>query len=449
MFLNYFRNRGPFFIKLIFFIGVSVLNMNNLISAMAENSIFTPFTKVTLENGLTVIIKEVHAAPTAAIDIRVATGAKNETPDESGISHFVEHMLFKGTRHRKVGAIAREIKSVGGNLNAETSLDTTHYYVTVPSEYIELALDVAADAIQYSIFEPGEIEREKNVIFEEIRMRQDNLQTTMGDLMIQKVFDGTPYANNILGDPVRLQNINREALLNYYHRYYVPNNMTLVISGDVDTNQVLKQVKKLFKDFKPNQENSSVSIEMPRLKEISRFEIQKDFQQRYLYFGFPAPALNSKESIHLDILRIILGGCRSSRLLTLTGQQFVNTIGADYTAFKEAGLFTIYVETQNKTSEVENRVRLIIEQIIENGITDDELAKAKAILFTQMASSAENNNLLARMMSKYEVNGSIEDAVNYEKSIRTITKENLRQAAKEYLDPDRYVLIIVNPKEVQ
>jgi zinc protease len=442
---NSYKKFKPLFLPILFFL--PILQIGPVFCAN-PNSIFTPYTKVTLENGLTVIIKEVHAAPTAAIDIRVATGAKNETPDESGISHFVEHMLFKGTRHRKVGAIAREIQSVGGNLNAETSLDTTHYYVTVPSEYIELALDVTADAIQHSIFEPSEIDREKNVIFEEISMRQDNPQIAMGDLMIQKIFAGTPYANNILGTPTTLKNINRETLLNYYHQHYVPNNMTLVVVGDVNTNQVLKRVKKLFKDFNPNQENSSALIEMPKLKEISRFEIQKDLQQRYLYFGFPAPALNSKDGIYLGLLRIILGGCRSSRLLALTGQQFVNSISADYTAFKDAGLFTIYVATQNTSLQVEDRVQLILKQIIENGVTDDELAKAKVILLTQLASGAESNNLLANMMSNYEVNGSIEDAVNYEKSIRA-TKENLRQAAKEYLDPDRYVLIVVNPKEVQ
>lgn len=447
-FTNSYPRLKPYSILILLIITI-LLTIIAPVFAVKPNSIFTPYTKVTLKNGLTVIVKEVHSSPVATIDIRVATGAKNDLPGESGISHFFEHMLFKGTKNRKVGEIAAEIKSVGGNLNAETSLDTTHYYVMVPSKYIDLALNVEADAIMNSSFDTGEIDRERNVILEEIRMRQDNLQGTLSEQMIQKLFAGTPYANIMSGTPDTLKNINRDTFLAYYRKYYVPNNMVLAVVGDVDTTKVINRVKQLFKDFKPNKIASSRRVQMPVLKEISRIEIQKNLKQKYLYFGFPAPGLHSKDGNYLEVLKILLGGCRSSRLLALTNNQFVNTIQADYYVFKDTGLFTIYVETQSAPEDVESRVRDVLREIAENGITYDELSKAKALLFSQITSNGESSYLLANVMSYYEVYGSLADAANYEKSIRAITKENILQAARKYLDPDHFVLMVVKPKEAK
>jgi zinc protease len=414
----------------------------NPIFAFHTNSIIAPFTKVTLENGLTVIIKETHFSPIAAIDIRVATGAKNDPPEMAGISHFFEHMLFKGTELRKVGEIAREIKSVGGYLNAQTSLDTTDYYVVVPSEYINLALDVESDVVMNSKFDPTEIERERNVILEELKMLQD-MQTNATDLLIQQLFN----MKSMAGTPETIKRINRDGFISYYRKYYVPNNMVLVVTGDVNTGQVLNQINRLFKTFKPGQVEPSPPTKMPKLQAISYVEIEKEVKQNYLYFGFPAPNLNSKENVYFELLKIILGKCRSSRLLVLTDHQFVNSIYADYYAFKDAGVFAIYAETLNTPVEVEDRVRGILKQIIEKGITDEELMKAKALLFAGFASATESNLMLANLMSNYEVNSSIEVAMNYETSIQTVTREELQQVAQKYLDPEHYVLTVIKPKE--
>jgi zinc protease len=418
--------------------------------AADTQSIFTPYTKVTLENGLTVIIKEVHSSPNAAIDICVATGAKNESPDEAGISHFLEHMLFKGTTRRKAGEIAREIQSIGGVLNGQTSMDTTHYYVVVPSVYIDLALDTEMDAMMYSAFDPGEIERERNVVTEEIRLSQDNTQSWLSYLALQKIYDGTPYANNVLGTPDTLKNINQDTFLKYYHKYYVPNNMVLTVVGDVNTNDILSEIKLLVGDFIPNKLEPSENVKMPKLTDISRFEIQKDIRQTYLYFGFPAPPMNSKDSTAIEMLRIILGGCRSAKLNELEWKkQLVSSISADYSTYKDIGLFGIYVETQNATPTIEEEVRSALRQIINNGVSDAELATAKTLLRTRYAFTAENSFQLASMMSRFEIYGSVEDAVSYEKNMQEVTKDDLQQAAKKYLDPDRFVLITLKPKEAK
>lgn len=446
MFQHFLKIRGRFFVKLTLFLGLSILILNSPPSAAAEGSIFKPYTKVTLENGLTIIVKEVHSTSIAAIDIRVAVGAVNESPEVAGISHFVEHMLFKGTGRRGVGEIAREIQAVGGYLNAETSLDTTHYYVVVPSEHIELAIDVEADAIQNSTFDPGEIERERNVIFEDIKMRQDQPFGTMeGLMMIEKLFAGTPYANNLVGNHDTLNNINRETLLAYFRKYYVPNNMVVTVVGDVNTKKVLNHLTEIFKDFKPGKIEPSPDIELPKLKEINRIDIERDVHQSYLYFGFPAPPINSKDSAALEVLRVLLGGCKSAKLNPLYSERLIRFITAKYSYDRDIGLFEIYVETQNPLL-LEQRVQSILKRIVEDGVTDNEVALAKAVLRTGYALDTERVLTLACLMSSFEINGSIEDGVEYERRLQEVTKEDVQRAAREYVNPERYLLIAVKPK---
>ena len=192
---------------------------------------FTPFTRRTLENGLTVIVKETHFAPVVAVEIRVGVGAIHEPPELQGISHFVEHMFFKGTKHRPAGAIAGEIKAVGGRLNASTSRETTCYYVTAPSAYTDLVLEVIADAIQHTSFDPVEVERERKVIIEEIMMNRDDPLRRLSEEIHRSLFAGTPYAANVIGTPETVGNIDREALVAYYQKHYVPKNMVVVVGG--------------------------------------------------------------------------------------------------------------------------------------------------------------------------------------------------------------------------
>lgn len=448
MFQVLLKIRGRFFVKLILFLLLSVLFANNPISAVTENSIFTPYTKVTLENGLTIIVKEVHSAPIAAIDIRVAVGAVNESPDQAGISHFVEHMLFKGTERRGVGEIAKEIQAVGGILNGETSRDTTRYYVLVPSDYIELALMVEADAIQNPSFDPEEIERERNVILEEIRLRRDNPQGVFSELGIPNLFSGTPYSNDVLGTSITLNNIDRDALISYYRKYYVPNNMVVAVVGDVNTKQVIDQLTELFKDFKPGEIDAPPAIELPKLKKGSRIEIEREISQTYLYLGFPAPPKKSKDSAALEVLKVLLGGCKSAKLNPLYGERLIRYISAEYITYRDIGLFWIYTETQNP-AKVEQKVLSILRKIIKDGVTDQEMALAKAVSRTKGALETEKVLTLAQLISQYAIDGSIEDGVEYERRLEAVTKEDVQRVAGEYVNPECCLLITVKPKEAK
>lgn len=425
-----------------------------LIHADSAVSPIKPYTKIKLESGLTVIVKEVHSAPIAAVDIWVGTGAKNEHPEEAGISHFFEHMLFKGTVRRKVGEIAREIQAVGGYTNAQTSLDTTHYYVVVPSEHVDLALDVEADAIMNSSFDSLEIERERKVILEERRLKEDNPPRKLGMMAYQTVFQGTPYANDVLGTPESLGEMTRDTFVKYHEKYYIPKNMVVAVVGDVDTGHIVARVRELFQGFKAGKKTVVPQFALPKLTKIQRVEAEMPVDQTYLYFGFPGPGMNDKDIPALTLLGIILGGGQSSRLYqTLQEEkQLVNEIGAGYQSYQQIGMMAIYIQTQ-KTSvaDLESEIGTIIRQMVNararEGVSGDELSRAKALVRSDIAYTMESDADIAAIIGEYQVNRDIEDVNRFNRELMKVTVKDLQRVAKKYLKTDAYVLAIVKPQQ--
>jgi zinc protease len=417
-----------------------------------SDSVIRPYTKVTLENGLTVIVKEVHTAPIAAIDIWVATGAKNEAPEEAGISHFFEHMLFKGTTQRKVGEIAKEINGVGGYLNAATSLDTTHYYVVVPSEHIDLALSVQADAIMNSTFDPEEIERERQVILEEKRLKEDDPQARLVYRAYQAVFKGTPYANDVLGDRDTLGKIKRDTFLKYYQKHYAPGNMAVVIVGDVDTEQVIEQARTIFKDFKPGEVLPEPAVTVPDLHGPVRLEESMAVDQTYIYYAYPAPKANHADEAALTVLAVVLGEGKGSLLhqRILEEQQLVMEIQAGYQTFRQVGLFGIFGRTQGTPVEkITGAVNAIIETVIQKGVSKKELDRAKALIESEISYAMESNANIAAIIGEYQIGGGLENIDRYIKAIEHVTVDDLQRVAKKYLDSRQSVITVVRPMEVQ
>lgn len=421
------------------------------VTATREESTLIPYTKTILENGLTLIVKEVSTAPIAAVDIWVQAGSRNEAPGEAGISHFFEHMLFKGTSKRKVGEISQAIQSVGGYLNAATSLDYTHYYVVVPSEHLNLALEVQADAIQNSVFDPREIERERQVILEEISLKQDDPGRSLGWIAYQQVFGGTPYAQDVLGTAESLQSITRETFLRYHRQYYVPNNMTVVVVGDVNTEAVIRKVKELFKGFQPGKVPANPEFTPPRLAEVKRIVKTMQVEQSYYYLGFPGPGQTAKDTPALTLLGIILGGGQSSRLYQELREekQLVNTVGAGYSGYQQVGMFGFYAEAKNlKQEEWETEIAGVLAEIREHGVTNAELNRAKSLIRTDFAFATETNAEIAALIGKYEVGGSMEDILWFEEALQKVTKEDIQRVAQLYLNPEAYVSVVVKPEEV-
>ncbi|HEX2954405.1 MAG TPA: pitrilysin family protein [Bacillota bacterium] len=416
------------------------------------SSVLLPYTKVKLENGLTLIVKEVHTSPIAAIDIWVATGAKNDPQDEAGISHFFEHMLFKGTTQRKVGEISKTINAVGGYLNAATSLDTTHYYIVVPSDQAALALDVQADAIMHSAFDANEIDKERQVILEEKRLKDDNPQARLGFMAYQAIFKGTPYEHDVLGTSSSLANINHEAFLKYHRKYYRPNHMVAVVVGDVDTQKVINQVRSAFADFKPGNNESEPPVQLPDLNGPTKIEAAMAVDQTYLLYAYPAPKLNDPDEAALSVLAVILGDGKGSLFhqKILEEKQLVTEIESGYQTFRQVGLFGIYARTQSTPVEkITDEINNILAEIFRKGLSNQELSRAKALIKSEIAYATESDANIAAIIGEYEVNGEVEDIDRYMAALDKVNAEDLKRVAKKYLLPDQAVITIVKPMEVK
>jgi zinc protease len=448
------RLKGKWVLRLLWIviaIGSFYFVLFQSVFGISDSDPLTPYMKVKLDNGLTLIVKEIHSAPIAAVDIWVGTGAKNETPEIAGISHFFEHMLFKGTTKRQAGEIAREIKAVGGYQNARTSLDTTNYYVVVPSEKVSLALEVEADAIMNSTFDPREIERERQVILEEKRLKEDNPQGKLGLLLYQAVFKGTPYANDILGASESLARIDQKTFIQYYQKHYRPDNIVVVVVGDVNSAQIIDQVRFLFKDFKGLGKVVTPDFPIPKLDTVVRITAEMPVDQTYLYFGFPGPGMNNRDEAALSVLGVILGGGAGSRLNQelLEKRQLVNEIAAGYNSLEKLGLFIIYARLKKEQITVlESEVQKMLSRIANKGVTSAELIRAKAMVKSDIAYTMESNADIAAIIGEYQVNGDVENAAKSIIDLQKVTVHDIQRVAKTYLNPHAYVMAAVVPQEV-
>ena len=398
--------------------------------------------KTLLPNGLTVLIKENHASPIVAIDIWVNAGTINETEENNGISHFFEHMLFKGTTSRAVGQIDREIDAMGGRNNAATSWDFTHYYVTIGSRFFEKALEIQADAIMNSSFDPAEIEKELSVIYEEMIQRSDRPSTYAYDQMRELVYHVHPYKRDVLGTKEGISKFTRDTFLDYHQKYYVPNNITVVIVGDVDSKNAVERVAESFTGFVPGQLPSATYRQEPLRTERNETIIEKEVEQTYLVMGWPAPSINEiDDSIVFDVMVAILSDGRSSRFYRKIKEekQLASSIGAFYLTQKGPSLFV--VSSQLKEENIEKVKAEIVKELLNmmfSPVEDEELLKVKTLIKTQVAFSRETNINQASSLGYNEIiAGDYRYSLTYPDEIEKVTVEDIMRVARKYFETGR------------
>ncbi|MFC1539341.1 M16 family metallopeptidase, partial [Candidatus Latescibacterota bacterium] len=306
-----------------------------------------PFTKTTLDNGLDVIVKEVHSVPIVAVHFWCNTGSVNENEHEHGISHFYEHMFFKGTEKRGVGEMVRQITGLGGYNNAGTSKEYTLYYVVLPSENFSLAADILVDAIRHSTFDSAEIEKELGVIKEEINYYDDDPSGLMHNEIFKVIFPDTPYSHPILGTRESVSALTSEDFKNYLAKYYVPNNMTAVIVGDVNTNDAIEEIQKLTADWKPDKsvEERFADFVVPKREGINELILEKDVNMSYVLMAFQtADYTDERENAVLDVVSSIFSEGRSSRLYKriVEEEQIASSVSAYISPMARSGMFVVF-----------------------------------------------------------------------------------------------------------
>ncbi len=413
------------------------------------DSSLIPITMHVLDNGLRVIVKEIPAYPVATVNVWVDVGAKDDPPGLSGLAHFFEHITFKGTPTRPRGQIAYAVESVGGYLNAMTSLDYTTYFIVVPSDYVDLALEVQADALRNSLFEQSEIDQERTVIHEEIRLRRDTPQTHLTDMVLEKLFPNTPYEQHPIGTFEDLARVDRQAMLDFHAQYYVPNNMVLVVAGDVDTAHILAQAEKLYGDMEPRPLPHQEYIPIPKLEGVIMVEEERDVSQSYVFLGYPVPGANTREAAALMMASVILGQGRASRLYRslIEEAHIVNDVTAQYNGFAHVGLFGIGAQLPTENLETFTTVTLEeIARLQRELVTEEELSRAKTVARSSLAFSNQSSTNVAMFLGVRELYGGVMGAVNQIAILEQITAEDIQRAAQTYLSSQTYILGHIRPK---
>jgi zinc protease len=414
----------------------------------------------TLPSGLTVLVEENHSTPVVAVQVWVAVGSADETPAEAGLAHFFEHMLFKGTDKRPVGAIAADIEGAGGDINAWTSYDETVYHVVLASRFFDTGLDVLADAVSHSRFDPADIEGEIKVVLEEIKRGHDNPSRVVSEELFDLAYGAHPYGRNILGSDASVRAFTRERVLAFFHRWYVPATTTVVIAGDVRPEAVLRRVEKAFADYghapgtagggaataaAPARKPTAVA-----LPDAPRARVKADsVKEARFEAGFPIPPLLDDDIVALDVLAVLLGQGESSRLNeeVRRNRLLVNDVYSFAYTPRQEGLFIVgaTLQAENVAAATEATMREVF-RLAHEEPASDEVTKARTIIESDAVYQVETVQGLARKLGFYRViAGDLAHEARYYAALAKVTPADVRRVAAKYLRPDRLSLAAVVP----
>ena len=401
------------------------------------------------DNGHTVIIKQVKSNPIVIIDTWIKTGSINENDKNNGVSHFLEHLFFKGTEKNPLGTFDKLLESKGGVTNAATSKDFTHYYIKIPSKDFDLALNLHADMLLNPAIPQAEMDRERLVVIEEIAKDKNSPNDLVYDNLNELIYKVHPYKRQVIGTKEIIENITRDEIFDYYNKHYSPENMITIIVGDVEPDETAKKVQRAFTISPRKLEKHCYKKEPPittqRIKE-EKF----DCNSAYMMIGFRGTNAVHKDEFALDILATILGDGRSSRFYQdiKDKKQLANSIGASNGSFKDDGVF--YISTNFKPENKEALKEAIFEEIYKiqrYGVTNEEVEKAKNIIERNTHYSRESvSNIAMEMGYTTVLTGNPKDYDNYLEGIKKVTKEDVLRVARKYLGENKSAISIVLPK---
>jgi predicted Zn-dependent peptidase len=358
--------------------------------------------KQTLHNGLRIVAEPIPYVRSIALGIWIGTGSENETVRENGISHFMEHMMFKGTRKRTARQLAESFDEIGGHVNAFTSKEITCYYVKVLDQHFKTCLEILSDMFFESILAENEIEKEKKVIIEEIRMVEDTPDDLVHDLLLKASMGSHSLGYPVLGSIENVGSFTREDLLSYQQRFYHPYNVVIALAGNLP-DDFLEQVASIFSrhqgEDRPMQ--AVVPIFTPQM-EVK----QKSTEQTHLCLGLPGLPLHDLRMYTLILLNNVLGGNMSSRLFQQIREErgLAYSVFSYHSAYRHAGLLVIYAGTAHgQQTEVIECIQQILDQMQQQGLTVAELSKAKEQLKGNLMLGLESTNNRMNRLGRNEL----------------------------------------------
>lgn len=362
------------------------------------------FLRKTLTNGLRVIAQKLPYFKSVSIGVWIKTGSSCETDEQNGISHFIEHMFFKGTNNRTAKQIASDMDKIGGQINAFTSKECTCYHAKVMTEKLETAVDVLSDIVKNSRLDAAEVEKEKGVVIEEIHMSNDNPEDLAHEMMSVTYFTGNPLAKTILGSAENVKKFTREDIVKYLEIHYFPENMVISVAGNFDENALFDMLEKYFGDYRnDNLERPSESCSEELTPQKRFLAIKRDIEQIHICLAMRGYSYADKRRYPLSILNNVLGGSMSSRLF----QSIREEKGLAYSVFSypsiysKAGMFSVYAGTSAALAgQVTELIIKELKKMKEEGIPEGEFLQSKEQLRGNYILSMESTGSIMNNIGK-------------------------------------------------
>ena len=403
-----------------------------------------------LPNGLTLLLREARLAPVADLQIWALVGSADERPGEGGLAHFHEHMLFKGTARRGVGDIAAEVEGAGGRINAYTSFDVTVYHATMPSDAISTGVDVLVDSIRNSTFDPDEVRRETEVVLEEIRRSEDSPGHVLGDAVFREAFRVHPYGRPILGPAENVASFTRERVMDFFHRWYTPDNLVVVAAGDFDARELAEELRAAMGDAQPGNTHRARPTE-PARNEMRSLVLTRPFERVRIDLSWPGPTFRDPVATHLDLLSFILGECESSRLVRGVKERdgMVDRIDSSSYTPLDPGIFSVNIEGDSARAEAAIEATIAeIARLCAEPVSRDELERARANFLASEHFERESvSGMASKLGAFHNLGGDWRGEALYFDAIRSATPSDLQRAAQAYLDPERVLIGAMLPED--
>ena len=406
------------------------------------------YQKTTLANGLRIVSESIPYMSSISLGIFVGTGSRHETPTEQGVSHFIEHLMFKGTQRRSAKDIAEMVDDVGGQLNAATDRENTCYYIKVLPEHLSLGMDILSDMLLNSKFAETDVEKERQVVLEEISLYEDSPDELIHDLHMNSLWPGHALGRNILGTRQTITAMDRQSILDYRMRHYVPDNLVIAAAGNL-THSQLVELSQIYWDGVFGK-NEIIADPTPTFV-AARLLQEKDIEQLHICLGTPGVAHDSPQYYASHVLNTILGGGVSSRLFQSIREDrgLAYSVCSYPSSFRDTGLMTIYAGVSPENSrEVIEITNAILAEIRLNGVRPDEIKRAKEQLKAGLMFSMESSASRMSRVGRAEI--SSREYLSPEKlaaKVDAVSLEQLFELAQPLYQPDTTCLTALGPVE--
>ncbi len=419
-------------------------------------------TRITLPNGLNVLLKEIHTAPLISAWVWYRVGSKDEPPGHTGLSHWVEHMQFKGTPQFPGSLMDKAIAREGGIWNAFTYIDWTAYYETLPADKIDLALRLEADRMTNSVFDPAEVESERTVIMSEREGDENEPLFLLGEALQQTAFSQHPYNHQVIGFMDDLRTITRDDLYNHYRTYYTPGNAVLALAGDFDTPKMLARIRELYETLPAAPAPARLQITEPEPESETRIEVNGPGETTFIQVAYRAPAANHPDIYPLAVLDSLLSGPSNPGAFGGTGisnktsrlyralvetEQAVSVYGSlPITIDPFLYTITLTVHPQRSPAQTLGALDEQIDRILQHRVEPHEVARAIKQARAIFAYGSENITNQAAWLGYSEMFATYDWFLNYLDNLAAVTPQDILRVAQRYLRPQRRVVATYHPQ---